>query len=67
MAIFLKQYIYKKRCRNEYLSLQNFQDELELQHKLEYSLAKDKCTLDKHVKQWSPIVSFDCEPGLDEM
>ena len=59
ISIFMKQYMYKNRCLKRKPTLNGFLIELELHHKIEYTIVINECKLGKHMHRWSPIYKFE--------
>ena len=58
VSVLLKQFLYVKRCTKECPRLPQFIAMVELYQNIEFSTARTKNTVDKHVRRWSPIFAF---------
>ena len=59
VCTFLKQFIYKCRCKSIQPTTNKFVIELKYYHNIELAIAKQENKLFKHVKYWSPIFTYD--------
>ena len=59
IAILLKQYIYRQRCRGECVWLPQFIAEIDNLQDIEYVIAQSECKIIQHVKKWSPVYEFN--------
>ena len=55
VAIFLKQYIYRKKCMNQKPNIAQFTVLLEVHQNAEFCIARNKGTLRKFYQRWNPI------------
>ena len=55
ICLFVKQYIYRKRCQGQDLKIQEIQIELKQQESIEKFYATRNSTVSKHNKKWNRI------------
>ena len=61
VSVFLKQYLYKCHYAGKCPNMYNFLMELELHHRVEFSIELNEHKLSKHINRWSPIFEFESE------
>ena len=58
VCTYMKQFIYRKRCNKEKMSVKAFEKELTNYHEVEFTIAKMERKVAKHKKRWGPIFHF---------